>query len=252
MADTEELKQFYENYYDKGNFGDRKAKQKAKRTIEEIKRAPVIASRRLDRSTEYYTGNGNFLDIGFGLGVHAFMASALGYRVHGTEFDRACVEFCQEFLPEAQFFHGDLLSAQYDGEKFDLINVSHVIEHVIDPLSYLREFERIMKPGGTLIIGTPDIGAWPYAAFRVANFMSLNVPLVVDGLEHTVIFDKQNLRRTVEAHGFETVTQYSESFGDSLINILETNLSPRKKFLRYCQTKVKINQVIVARKKSLA
>ena len=74
------------------------------------------------------------------------------------------------------------------------------------------------------------------------------MPLIVDGLEHTVIFNDANLKKAIQAHGFEIIHQYNESVNDSFSNIWKSNLSTRKKIVRYLQTFVKVNQVVIAKK----
>ena len=203
---------------------------------------------RIDKNIKYYSGNGQFLDVGFGLGVHLYMAQKLGYKVYGTELDSDCINFVTPYLPDAQLFSGDLLSANYENNYFDLINICHVIEHLIDPNSYLAELNRIVKMEGLIIVSTPNIGAIAYKLYRAFNFINFRVPLIVDGLEHTVIFNNANLKKAIQAHGFEIVQQYNESVNDSFRNIWKSNLSTRKKIVRYLQTFVKVNQVVIAKK----
>ena len=201
-----------------------------------------------NKNIKYYSGNGQFLDVGFGLGVHLYMAQKLGYKVYGTELDSDCINFVTPYLPNAQLFSGDLLSANYENNYFDLINICHVIEHLIDPNSCLAELNRIVKTEGLIIVSTPNIGAIAYKLYRAFNFINFRVPLIVDGLEHTVIFNQKNLRTVIENHGFVIVDQYTESVNDSFSNIWKSNLSTRKKIVRYLQTFVKVNQVVIAKK----
>jgi len=248
VADYEELNEFYKNYYDKGNFGSLQYKQKTIIQFEALAKANQKSLLRFDKNVSYYSGNGNYLDVGFGLGLHLYLAKKLGYQVYGTELDKDCISFVQPYLPESQLFHGDLLSAKYTNNQFDFINICHVIEHVIDPLAYFIELNRILKMGGVIIVSTPNIGAIAYKIFRIFNFLNLHVPLIVDGLEHTVIFNKINLRNIIKSHGFQVIELYGESVQDSFSNIWQSNLSLRKKVVRYCQTFIKVNQVVIAKK----
>ena len=179
-----------------------------------------------------------------------YIAHKLGYLVYGTELDQDCIDFVQPYLLAAQLYNGDLLSARYQNNQFDIINICHVIEHLIDPNTYLLELNRIVKNEGLIIVSTPNISAFAYQLFRKINFLSFTIPFIVDGLEHTVIFNQKNLRSAIENHGFVIVDQYTESVNDSFSNIWKSNLSFRKKVVRYCQTFVKINQVVVAKKVS--
>jgi 2-polyprenyl-3-methyl-5-hydroxy-6-metoxy-1,4-benzoquinol methylase len=248
VADYEELNHFYKNYYDKGNFGGLQYKQKTREIFERIQKSETTELSKLDKNVQYYTGNGNYLDVGFGLGVHLYIAQKLGYGVYGTELDLDCIHFVQPYLPAATLFNGDLLAAKYIPDFFDLINICHVIEHLIDPNSYLLELNRIVKQDGLIIVSTPNIGALSYKIYRLFNFLTCSVPLIVDGLEHTVIFNTTNLRGAIQAHGFEIVDQYTESVNDSFSNIWKSNLSLKKKLVRYAQTFVKVNQVVIAKK----
>ena len=248
VADEQELNAFYKNYYDKGNFGDLQYKQKTIQQFNSIQSSSKDGLLSIDKNIKYYSGNGCFLDVGFGLGVHLYMAQKLGYKVYGTELDSDCINFVAPYLPNAQLFNGDLLSANYENNYFDLINICHVIEHLIDPNSCLAELNRIVKTEGLIIVSTPNIGAIAYKLYRAFNFINFRVPLIVDGLEHTVIFNQKNLRTVIENHGFVIVDQYTESVNDSFTNIWKSNLSLRKKVVRYLQTFVKVNQVVIAKK----
>jgi 2-polyprenyl-3-methyl-5-hydroxy-6-metoxy-1,4-benzoquinol methylase len=248
VADEQELNAFYKNYYDKGNFGNLQYKQKTISQFENIQKATIQELLQLDRNVKYYTGEGNYLDVGFGLGFHLYIAQKLGYQVYGTELDKDCIDFVQPYILAAQLYNGDLLSAKYENNQFDIINICHVIEHLIDPNSYLLELNRIVKNEGLIIVSTPNIGALAYQLFRIVNFLGFKIPLIVDGLEHTVIFNQKNLRTVIANHGFVIVDQYTESVNDSFSNIWKSNLSLRKKVVRYLQTFVKVNQVVIAKK----
>jgi len=110
------------------------------------------------------------------------------------------------------------------------------------------ELNRIVKTEGLIIVSTPNIGTIAYKLYRAFNFINFRVPLIVDGLEHTVIFNNANLKKAIQAHGFEIIQQYNESVHDSFSNIWKSNLSTRKKIVRYLQTFVKVNQVVIAKK----
>ena len=43
-----------------------------------------------------------------------------------------------------------------DGRRYDFVVVQDVLEHVEDPAELLERFARLVKPGGTVVIGTPD------------------------------------------------------------------------------------------------
>jgi 2-polyprenyl-3-methyl-5-hydroxy-6-metoxy-1,4-benzoquinol methylase len=249
MATADELNAFYANYYEKGNFEALAYKNKTSelfKQIDSIDSTELKSLSQFDKNVVKYAPNGNFLDIGFGLGFQLYLANKCGATtVYGTELDADAIQFVKSYLPNANLFEGELISAKYDDNYFDTINLCHVIEHVLNPVEYMNEVYRITKKGGVLILATPNIAAFPYKLFRVFNFLSFKVPVIVDGLEHTFIFSMKNLRALAESVGYKVKAHYSEAVKDSFQNIFKSNLSFRKKCVRYIQTKLKINQVLV-------
>ena len=248
MATFDELLVFYSHYYDKGNFGMLEYKQRVSKKINGIRLMDINDLQIQKSQVLQYKKKGSFLDVGFGLGEELAIFHQLGFNVYGTEFDQDCLNFLNKIIPDAHLFFGDLISAHYPDASFDVINVFHVIEHLINPIDYIIELKRIMKPGGIMIIGTPDISSWAYRLFRLFNFALLSIPKIVDGLEHTVVFNKKTLRKLFKHYGFGILEHYSESLGESLTDIRSSNLTLGKKVARYLQTFVKINQVLILRK----
>ena len=62
-------------------------------------------------------------------------------------------------------YQGQLADAKFPDNHFDAVHSAHVIEHVYDPVALLRECFRILKPGGKLVIITPNTGSWGHRKF---------------------------------------------------------------------------------------
>jgi SAM-dependent methyltransferase len=60
---------------------------------------------------------------------------------------------------------GALSELVLPGSTFDVVTMSHVIEHVPDPLALLRECHRLLKPGGRLIAVTPNANSLGHHQF---------------------------------------------------------------------------------------
>lgn len=248
VASYEELTAFYSHYYDKGNFGALSYKERVTDNINSILNEDETILKKKKKTILTNIGSGKFLDIGCGLGEEMAIYQQLGFSVFGTELDPDCIQFIKERLPQAQIFNGDLIQAAYANESFDVVNIYHVIEHLINPILYIKEIHRILKKNGMVIIGTPNIDSLAYTLFRKINFLSFSIPSIVDGLEHTVVFNKKNLRHCLESNGFEVIQHFDESLQSSFSEIWSSNLSVKKKIVRYIQTFFSLNQVIMARK----
>lgn len=55
----------------------------------------------------------------------------------------------------------DMGSLPFDNKTFDAVVARHVIEHSPDTLAVLREWRRVLKPGGRLVVVTPDQSTYP-------------------------------------------------------------------------------------------
>lgn len=141
--------------------------------------------------------NGQLLDVGCGSGQALQNMAELGWRVKGVDFDPQAVAIAQKKGLEVRV--GNLTAQGYPSGSFDAITMSHVIEHVHDPLSLLRECRRILKPGGQLVIVTPNSRSWGHQKYAV-SWMHLDPP------RHLHIFNSQALCRLVEMAGFKLVS----------------------------------------------
>ncbi len=114
------------------------------------------------------------LDAGCGRGEVMLACARRGATVAGVDFSEAAVEISRELLAEysdADIRQGDVTDLPWPDASFDRIQNSDVIEH-LDPeqtVPALREFHRVLKPGGYLLIHTAPNRlfkevAWPLAA----------------------------------------------------------------------------------------
>jgi malonyl-CoA O-methyltransferase len=83
---------------------------------------------------------------------------------------------------------GSIMTMPFKSETFDFVVSSEVIEHVPDPFLALRECYRVLKPGGTLVISTPN-KFW-YFALYIAEKLKIRP---YQGLENWSDFDQIQL-----------------------------------------------------------
>lgn len=100
-------------------------------------------------------------DLGYGSGSWMESMSKLGYRnLHGYDIDANDANLARL---AAQGFHlssGDFLANDYPEAAFDCIRLSHVFEHLIDPVPVLIKCRRMLKPGGMITMSHPCIRSW--------------------------------------------------------------------------------------------
>jgi len=97
---------------------------------------------------------GRVLDAGTGQGHVAHGLVAMGYEVEAFDIDPSA---CQH--PDLPVAQGDILGGlPYDDGRFDLVVANEVIEHMENPFRATREFHRVLRPGGLLLLTTPNYG----------------------------------------------------------------------------------------------
>jgi 2-polyprenyl-3-methyl-5-hydroxy-6-metoxy-1,4-benzoquinol methylase len=99
---------------------------------------------------------------------------------------------------------GDLFEQAFPSDHFDAIYMSHLIEHVYDPFALLKECARILKPGGTLVVVTPNLASWGHRYFG-ANWPGLHQP------RHLVMFSLRTLRLAIERGGLSVAQARSSA-----------------------------------------
>ena len=133
------------------------------------------------------------LDVGCGDGGFLRVARALGYLASGIEFDAAAASLAQGHGFEV--FVGGVEAAPIAPASIDQITLSHVIEHLCDPVPMLRRLRQWLKPGGRIWLQTPNIDSAGAQAFG-ADWRGLEPP------RHLVMFNAASLRLALESSGF--------------------------------------------------
>ena len=137
---------------------------------------------------------GRMLDVGCGSGALLQRMRIAGWEVEGVDFDEKAIDRAwREYGVAVR--HGDLRAACYPDGSFDAVTMNHVIEHVHDPIALLAESRRILRPGGRLVVVTPNIASWGHARFG-RNWRGLEPP------RHLHLFSQKTLAETARRAGF--------------------------------------------------
>ncbi len=116
-----------------------------------------------------------------------------GWTVYGVEPDPVARRMAEaKGIP----VWGSIEDVPRDAPRFDYITLSHVIEHVHDPIGLLRSCHALLKPGARIYIDTPNIDAIGHARFG-RNWRGLEPP------RHLVIFGRKSLYLALEKAGFQ-------------------------------------------------
>ena len=164
---------------------------------------------------------GRLLDVGCGNGQTLVRMADLGWHAEGLDTDPIAVRVARAKGLEVR--EGTLQSQQFASGSFDAVLMSHVIEHLHDPVSLMKECYRVLKPGGRLIVITPNIRSWGHRFYK-GDWRGLEPP------RHLQIFTRPSLSRLSSLAGFascecRTITRGA---GDILLasHCLKRNKTP--------------------------
>lgn len=148
--------------------------------------APHFA-RRLAVLAQALPERGRLLDVGCAAGFFLQQAHAAGWQIAGVELARDMAAHATKLLdiPIATRLD-DLPPGQ-----FDAITLWEVIEHVPDPVAFLRQLVARLQPGGVLMLSTPNTAHWQ-AQREPQQWISYRPPA------HLLYFTEPTLRAAVE------------------------------------------------------
>ena len=147
------------------------------------------------------------LDIGCGIGNFIDWASRRGMRAVGADVDAGAVETAQGRGLTA--FNVDDLPAEIPDGSVDLLTLWDVIEHVHDPRGLLQRSLRYLRPGGLVVMETPDV-QFPARPF-VIGVRKIAEPIRWSDMlyyaDHQVYFSGRGLSTLMARCGLNVVDQ---------------------------------------------
>jgi 2-polyprenyl-3-methyl-5-hydroxy-6-metoxy-1,4-benzoquinol methylase len=109
------------------------------------------------------------LDVGCGGGTLMLRLARAGWDVDGVDWDASAAETARH-VSDRPVAVGDFRAVRLPLSEYDLVVMSHVIEHLDDPAGALRRVKDLLKPGGraVLLYPNPDsLGARLFGAYWV-------------------------------------------------------------------------------------
>jgi 2-polyprenyl-3-methyl-5-hydroxy-6-metoxy-1,4-benzoquinol methylase len=164
------------------------------RTDPDGKKRVLVNERKQSIKNKYYIDveyinkmpAGEILDAGAGFG-HFLSAINSDWRKSAIELSGFCVDHIKSNYPDV-FVRSEMLEdASFEDESFDVIYCHHVIEHVEDPHSVMKNLSRMLKKGGLMVLGAPNIDSFASKRFK-GNYRLLGSP-------HILMWNKQTLSK---------------------------------------------------------
>jgi dolichol-phosphate mannosyltransferase len=130
----------------------------------------------------------------------------------GMDIQRNKLRFMRR--PGRRLVHASTLALPFRDHAFDTVISSQVIEHIPDDPVIFQELLRVLEPGGTLILGTPDYGSWQwpfieklYAFFKPTGYAD----------EHITHYTRDGLFKRLNELGLEILDHAYILHGELII-----------------------------------
>lgn len=168
---------------------------------------------------------GKLLDIGCGNGEFLRFANRFSWDVVGIDFDEKAVAEAKSSGFDVRHGGIDIIGSE---ERFDFISLSHVIEHVYDPVDLIHSCFALLNDGGVLWLETPNIESMGYVYYR-SNWRGLEPP------RHVILFNQASLYKIIESSGFNSIEQKNHGLSGLYMGLASERLL---NMLKPCGSKV--------------
>lgn len=155
-----------------------------------------VSARMVERVARYTT-SGSWLDVGFGNGSLLFTAEEWGFRTVGLDLRPSSVESMRKLGVESHCIN---ITALNEPERFDVISMADVLEHMPFPQDGLATAHLLLRPRGVLFVSMPNYNC---PAWRLLD--STNGNPYWGELEHFHNFSRARLYALLKDMGFEAV-----------------------------------------------
>jgi SAM-dependent methyltransferase len=183
------------NYYKSENYVSHSGTKKGfiNRIYHLVRSRSIVKKEKLISSL---TQQKNILDIGCGTGDFLAHCQKKGWNITGVEPDESARALSQK--NHGFTIHDVSALQQFEQEKFDVITMWHVLEHVYHLKEDVRHFYHLLKPGGHLIIAVPNCSSHD-ADYYQEHWAALDLPI------HLYHFRPSDIQKLSEMHGFDLV-----------------------------------------------
>ncbi len=120
-----------------------------------FRRHEVVYRDLLDRLADRFAG-AEVLEAGCGEGYGADLIADVARGVIGLDYDEYAVAHVRARYPRVDMRHGNLAELPLPDESVDIVVNFQVIEHLWDQGQFVAECRRVLRPGGLLLMSTPN------------------------------------------------------------------------------------------------
>ncbi len=210
---------FFEKYYDfslfyRSDLKKEKGKARKNRNLlyEFLAKSSFWGKRRLTRKALKKLGKSRvkLLDVGCGSG-NKYLGLLKNERLekYGVEIDERFAKRAKKFCQKV--YVDDFVKVDFKEEKFDIITMWHVLEHILDPTAFLKKAYGVINKDGYLIVSVPNSDS---LGFRLGKKWWFHL----DSPRHLYIPNWQIMQKMLKRAGF-SIVKTKNSFYEYLLDL---------------------------------
>lgn len=152
--------------------------------------------------------SGKLLEVGCSKGLFLHLAAKTGYSVCGTDISEYATRYAKDNFG-LTVYCSDLANAGFSNNSFDIVVMIDVAEHLEYPKEILKECYRVLKPGGLLVLDTPNedslinkisIFLYNISCSKIKFFVQSN-----HDIEHLVYFSPSGMNKFLDSLSFKVL-----------------------------------------------
>jgi len=161
-----------------------------------ILRREIDADIRKISFLERFKKKGRLLDVGCAQGFFIYIARMKGFKVYGVETSKRTSSFAKNTL-KLDVFNMSFEKAKLKENYFDVITAFNLIEHLENPLGFLKKCYSLLKKHGILVIATPSLDSLHF------KILGKRWECASDPAQHLYLFNKKTLSMLAKKAGFK-------------------------------------------------
>jgi 2-polyprenyl-3-methyl-5-hydroxy-6-metoxy-1,4-benzoquinol methylase len=141
------------------------------------------------------------LDVGCSSGYLAQPLHERGNTIVGIELDPAAAREAEAFCERVLVGDVETMELALEPASFDVVLCGDVVEHLRDPEVALARLRPLLRPGGRVVLSTPNVANWAIRLALFAGRWRYTDRGILDR-SHTHLFTRSTLRETLERAGY--------------------------------------------------
>lgn len=200
LPSQDELNGLYEKHYNFGGERNTRYTQLRARFINSFLYRIWLA---IDGDISFHRmgGSGSLLDVGCNEGRGLEFYQSHGFSAEGLELNSKAAEVART---KGYTVYGSILESFSTEKKYDVVVLSNVLEHSLDPRAMLQHIYKLLHPNGQVWISCPNSRSWLRSAFG-RYWINWHVPF------HIVHFSPDTLREMLKKSQFEVIKMRQET-----------------------------------------